>query len=466
MNKKKRIKWTIRIIAISIIVIIVLQKIIANSRYTARFDKSDNRNDAWVQDLSHFQENYFKVCKSFPKDSVIKANQIIDSMKQNIDKYSDNEIQLLISKCVSMADDAHTSVHFGKFRRIPLRLYLFDDGLYVIKAKKGFEQYLGYRVNKICNKTIDELIDILDYYMSGNNSWIKYKSSYFFASPDFFEGINLSEQSDSIKYEFVNANDTIVDYLNVEQKTDYSDEYDSWRDLAPSNTIILDTTNWIHILSYDIPLYLSKPNIPGFIKQLDSLNALYIQINTTTKISGLLNEIEQSIETNNIQNLIIDLRLNGGGNYLQQAAFSKIIPKSFDGKIFIITGYGTFSAGICTAARLKYYSEGKSVIVGQEIGDRLRFWAEGKQFRLPNSRIRIRAATGYHDWENNKIIPFKTFWLNLFFGVPAKNLNPDIPVDNNFIDYKNGNDKIMYEINQHLHNRGTVLKYKLFSNYF
>jgi hypothetical protein len=288
--------------------------------------------------------------------------------------------------------------------------------------------------------------------MSGNDSWIKYKSSYFFASPDFFEGLNLSDQSDSIKYEFVSGNDTIVDYINVEQKTDYSDEYDSWRDLAPSNTIILDTTDWTYVLTHNAPLYLSKPNIPGFITQLDSLNALYIQINTSTKISGFVNEIEQSIETNRIQNLIIDLRLNGGGNYMQQAAFSKLIPKTFNGTIFIVTGHGTFSAGICTTARLKYYSKDKAIVIGQKIGDELHFWAEGKQFRLPNSKIRIRAANGYHDWADNKFIPFKTFWLNILFGVPAKDLTPNIPIKNNYRDYIKGTDKIINEIKQHLHN--------------
>jgi hypothetical protein len=165
MNRIKKIKWTFRIILISFIGVLILQKIIVNSRFNSHFDNPENRNEAWSQDLSHFQENYFRVCKSFPKDSMFKANQIIDSIKQNIGRFSDNKIQLLISMCVSMADDAHTSVYFGKFKRIPLRLYLFDDGLYVIKAKKGYEQYLGFRVNKICNKTIDELIDILDIYV-------------------------------------------------------------------------------------------------------------------------------------------------------------------------------------------------------------------------------------------------------------------------------------------------------------
>jgi hypothetical protein len=52
--------------------------------------------------------------------------------------------------------------------------------------------------------------------MSGNAPWIRFKSSYFLAGPDFFEGAGLSLQADSIKYEFVHENDTNIDYINVE----------------------------------------------------------------------------------------------------------------------------------------------------------------------------------------------------------------------------------------------------------
>jgi len=448
---RRKIKWTIRVIIVLVIGFILIKKAITNSRFKADFDTPKTRYEAWEQDLTFFKDNYFKVCKSFPKDSVAKALVLIDSISNNINELSDNKIQLLLSKCVSMADDAHTSVHFGKFNRIPLRFYLFDDGLFVIKAKKGFEEYLGYKVNRISDKKVDELISITDLYMSGNDSWNRYKSSYFLASPDFYEGIDLTLQSDSIKIEFVSNKDTIVNYFKSEKRTDYSDEYDSWRDLAITNTMVFDTTNWIHLKQDNSLLYLSQPNKPAFFTRIDSLNALYVSVNTSTKITGFVKKIEQEIGANNYQNLIIDFRLNGGGNYLQQAAFSKIIPKSFDGNIFIITGNGTFSAGICTVARLKYYSGEKAVIIGQEVGDRLNFWAEGRQFRLPNSRIRIRAATGYHDWENNKYIPFKSFWINTIFGVPAKDLSPDYKVKNTFDDYKNGIDKVLTEITT-LHN--------------
>src|SRR5690606_15833078 len=125
--------------------------------------------------------------------------------------------------------------------------------------------------------------------------------------------------------EFVSNNDSIVNYFISDKRTDYSDEYDTWRDLATTNTMVFDTTNWIHLREDNSLLYLSKPNKPGFFTKIDTLKALYISVNTSTKIKGFTKEIVQEIRTNDYQNIIIDFRLNGGGNYTQQAAFSKII---------------------------------------------------------------------------------------------------------------------------------------------
>jgi len=451
MRKRNKIKWSLGIFTITLLLIYSAKSYYSNSKYNSHFESPKNRNEAWSQDLSHLQNNYFDLCKSFSKDAIEKANKIIDSIKLNIDKISDNRIKLLISKSVSIADDGHTTAYFGQFETIPLKFYLFDDGLFVTNAKVGKEKYLGAQVIKIADKPIDELISYVDTFISGNKSWVRYKSSYLLTSPDFLEGIGLVDNISSIKYDFLIEEDTLTAYLSAEKKYGILDEFDSWRNLTPSNQIYADTINkWSSITLPKVPLYISEPNIPGFIKQIDSLNSLYIQINTSTEIPNFFKKVKESITINNSQNLIIDLRFNTGGNYIKQAKLSKEIPKLVKGKVFIVVGNATFSAGICTAARLKYFAKDKAIVVGQKIGDRLIFWAEGKRFVLPNSKFEVRVATGFHDWESNSFETSKTFWLNIFYGVPAKDLTPDIPVSNNFNDYVNGTDKILEEIKQYL----------------
>jgi hypothetical protein len=103
----------------------------------------------------------------------------------------------------------------------------------------------------------------------------------------------------------------------------------------------------------------------------------------------------------------------------------------------------TFSAGIVTAARIKYFAKDKIIIVGDKVGDNLEFWAERDNYKLPNSGLAIQDSKYAHDWANNKFVPFKTFWFNLLFGVPAKDLNVDKEIKISFTNYYNGHDPIL-----------------------
>jgi hypothetical protein len=448
-SARKKIRWVILSIAVVIVTFLVAREILYNSRLTASFPKPANRREAWMQDLEHFQQNYYKASSSFPEDSIKNSNEIIDSIRRSIDNFSDAKIQLLISRCVSMADDSHTRVFFGNFRRIDLRMYFFDDGLYVVKAKHGFEKFLGAKITRIENKSIEDILHIIDRNMPGNKSWIEYKSSFFFASPDFLEAADISTTADSVRYEFVQGADTITHYFKPQKIDDKHNEYTSWRDLSPLSSELSDTVGWKHLLSANsLPLYLTNPDTTAHVTYIDSLETLYIQINTCAGIDRERAYIDSVIDSRVVQNIVVDLRFNDGGDYTQLINFSSSIPKKFkgSGKIYLISGKTTFSAGICTLARLKYFAGPKGIIIGQAAGDGLQFWAEGKQFRLPNSEIRIRAVNGYHDWKDNTFEPLKTFWLNIFLGVAAKDISPDVEVKQTFEDYSQHRDKVIETI--------------------
>jgi hypothetical protein len=427
---------------------IVVSTIRTNLIFRPHYEAPANRKEAWMQDLNHFQKYYYTVCKGFPADSIEKSNRMIDSIKANIDRFSDNKIKLLLCHCVSMANNAHTTIYFANFRRIPLRLYLFDDGLYVIKAKKGYEKYLGKKITAICGKSVEDLINTVNYYKAGNKSCIENECSYFLASPDFFEGANLSQTSDSIKYEFEDESGKTVSWLSPLENDDNADECSSWKDLSPTGIAKPYTGSWVHILDRSpVPLYLAHLRDDFHLVYIDSLKTMYIQLNKSKEMKGLKPAVRNCEKLNIIKNIVVDLRFNGGGDYTRLAWLSKALPEMAEKRVFIITGKATFSAGICTAARLKYYSKEKAMVLGQYIGDELQFWAEGKSFILPNSKTDVKAVSGYHDWRNNHFVLGKTCWVNLFLGVPARNLIPDIRVPMTYKDYSKGIDKTMLEIN-------------------
>ena len=69
-----------------------------------------------------------------------------------------------------------------------------------------------------------------------------------------------------------------------------------------------------------------------------------------------------------------------------------------EGKVYVITGNGTFSAGIYTSFYPKAADPERTLIVGEPVGDRTRFWAEtNSPFRLRDSGYHIGYALQLHD---------------------------------------------------------------------
>ena len=158
-----------------------------------------------------------------------------------------------------------------------------------------------------------------------------------------------------------------------------------------------------------------------------------------------------ALEPGALRFAVLDLRFNGGGDYTNTLRFTKELPRRIaaDGKLFIVTDNATFSAAIVTMARAKHFAGARAVVVGEHVGDRERFWAEsGAPLELPNSKILVFFATGYHDWGRgcqwSDIA--RCFWLNLAYDVPAGSLAPDKPLAWRFADYRNGVDTVMKEI--------------------
>ena len=59
----------------------------------------------------------------------------------------------------------------------------------------------------------------------------------------------------------------------------------------------------------------------------------------------------------------------------------------------------TFSAAIVFVAILRYQLGRKLKIVGEKMGDGLRFFAEGGLIELPASGAVVRYSSALHDWE-------------------------------------------------------------------
>ncbi len=97
---------------------------------------------------------------------------------------------------------------------------------------------------------------------------------------------------------------------------------------------------------------------------------------------------------------VVDVRGNTGGDFLVTMPLIDAIAESaqVNGCAVLVDKF-TFSAAIVFVAILRYRLGRRLQIVGEEMGDGLRFFAEGGLIDLASSGAVVRYSTALHDWE-------------------------------------------------------------------
>ncbi|MEP6923910.1 MAG: hypothetical protein ABI954_05575, partial [Pyrinomonadaceae bacterium] len=193
--------------------------------------------------------------------------------------------------------------------------------------------------------------------------------------PVFLKAINATKDSDKAVYDFVDA-----------KGKKFSQELTA----IPQN----EKTEWI--FPYKIaPLYLQKEDEPLSFSYLKQAKTVYVNFKwyprraEFAKFSG---ELFDFIDNNSVEKLVIDMRQNGGGDFTRgRDFFVKQIKerKKFmeRGRLFVIAGRVTFSAGMANTADFK--NDLHAILVGEPTGARPVGYQENRGVSLPNSHLRL-----------------------------------------------------------------------------
>jgi hypothetical protein len=142
-------------------------------------------------------------------------------------------------------------------------------------------------------------------------------------------------------------------------------------------------------------------------------------------IAALLDAI--LVQLAGARHVIVDLRGNPGGNFTGASGFSRKLRVAAPmAKVAVLVDKFTFSAAILTAALLKVHADAR--IIGEEMGDGERFYAEGGLEELPQSGLAVRYSDGWHDWAEGRADPDLTPPPIAAEMVGAGSLLPDIQV--------------------------------------
>lgn len=113
-------------------------------------------------------------------------------------------------------------------------------------------------------------------------------------------------------------------------------------------------------------------------------------------IAGAVEELRTHVNSR----LLIDVRGNTGGNFLQTMPLVNAICETSDRQVIVLVDKFTFSAAIVFVAILKNRLGGRLKLIGEEMGDGLAFFAEGGLLDLATSGAVVRYSSAFHDWQN------------------------------------------------------------------
>lgn len=369
----------------------------------------DTSTSARIADIVAFRENFMAVDHAYTPAARAEAERRLIVLKNNAGNVSQPYFELELSRIVALADNGHTAAfpwpRAARYNRIPLRLAAFGEDFYVVRAPAQNADLLGARLTTIDGHDIAELRTASRSLMGGVNGWRDRFANYLFESPEQLHALDLARETTGATYTFQNANGQSIERRIEGGAIDAAhgsanpgrflypqtiEGEGEWRTLMPAASApwsMQDPTNRFR--------WRTAPEIDGIVIELRQNNDA-----ADETIAQALTRFDAAITNNHPRNLVLDMRMNSGGDLNTTRNFVRSLPDRIPGRIFVLTSPWTFSAAISTTAYLKQAAPDRVTIVGEQVGDRLQFFAEGQPVSLPNSHLMVLAARERHDYVN------------------------------------------------------------------
>ncbi len=373
-------------------------------------DESPDRINGWRFDLNYMVGEIKRKAVKPYRFSMEK----IDSMQKAIDKHiptmTDFKVIVAFMKLMVMVNDGHTILypfsekHTEFFQNLPLDFYYFEDGFYITSAEKNFEHLIGSKILGFDDKPIDEVLQLLSPVILRDQLWAvpRVGGPLFIRMVPLLHELGISKKTDEILISLILPNGK-NEKISVPANSPVPSRK-LW-DGLPSNWV-----DYHKKFNIPKPLYLKDSSNPYWFEFLKEKKTVYFQFNRVMSkdnepLGVFTEKLFSFINTNDVEKLVVDIRLNNGGstelliplmNQLQGC--KKIFER---GKLFLITGRRTYSAGQNFTSFMEKWTP--AILVGEPTGSSPNFVGEEFPFELPYSKLQANVSDWYHQssWPND-----------------------------------------------------------------
>lgn len=141
--------------------------------------------------------------------------------------------------------------------------------------------------------------------------------------------------------------------------------------------------------------------------------------------------------------LVIDLRLNGGGDYFEDLKYMvhpirDLSDINRKGHLFVLVGPNTFSAAMSNSAHFRFQTN--AILAGQQIGEKPNSYQEVHETKLPNSHWTLRYSVKFYK----------------FVESGENVIRPDQEIIPSWDDYRSGRDPVLEWVLNYAVRNGTT----------
>jgi hypothetical protein len=416
------------------------------------YPKPANDLEAQRQDLGYFRK-LIALDRSYEPATRIEAERRIAAL-ESADKALDHpHFRVALMRILALADNGHTHLDVGDGvlpRQLPVRVAMFSDGLYIMRTTDANSALLGGRVVAIEGKPIEVVMRRLADLRGGTAGWRKLQATFYLADPEILFGEDIVPDVEHSTWTVATAKNASTT-VTLDAVAPNADEPFAFTTRWVSNEPVKGMGDSWRAVGPDQPLPLSLSDFDSAFRRIRLAHscAMLIQLKANhdvgdEHIKDFVAATAADMRANRPCAVVLDLRYDGGGNYQNTAGFAKDLPNltTPGGRIYLLTGPSTFSAGITTAAFVKQAGGGRVTILGEPIGDRLSFFSEGNRGCLPNYHLCVSYERGKHDYAHSCTDWDVCFWLNKLYPVHVDTLEPDETITMSFAQWRQGRDPV------------------------
>lgn len=363
--------------------------------------------EKWREDLRYMAEQMPKYHKNlFHTMSREQFDAAIKRLHERIPQLARHQIIVEMAKIVAMVGDGHTNIYPTRdqkigFRALPVKLYLFKDGLFVRAAEREHARLVGARVTKIGNSSVEESIAKVQEMLGRDNEMgVRFFAPHLLVMPEILHAFGIVGDMENVP---------LLIEKGGKQETVTLKPAGLAEMLPPdTDTTWINKPNWVDLrdgATNPQPLWLRDPNNKFWFEYFPEKRIVYAQMNQGTNkenetIADFSKRLFAFVEANPVDKLIFDLRLNRGGNgQLFRPLELAIIKSKINerGKLFVLIGRSTWSASQFLLNNLEKYTN--VIFVGEPSASKGNVYGDSRRITLPNSGMTVRVSVYYwQDW--------------------------------------------------------------------